>query len=582
MLYLNSSKRYFMKNVRLQRQFMLTYSNLFTDDYESIDIKGLLADIPLAPAIEYVTQLLIILSNRKREDVNFHANYLVNMMFRTPREFSEIITNYINKNNVFDNPNFLLTSKKPILLVLQALLLHCKGSSSELTKDDNGKLFKLMLIMNKVSLKTEQKIFDWNEKDDDDYFFNLVLPSKINSLGIRHKKDYKIQIVKAFYFFNFCLLDEEYNVYLSIFLKYYGFDTYRDYISGILMPYLSLVSSDESTCKMVVSDKSQKVIDFFEQFVINEKVIVQEDYKTLREFPIFRSSNRTYIFLFNNFFVDKIYNGFLFDFAKIVKSRGVNTMTFGKLKTDMGNRFSEHKLFYSVMKNCFGRYGKIRRTGEELKSFLISGEPDYYIRDGNKVFLFEFKDVILTSKVKSSNDAVIISNELSEKLEESKRDRKKNQNKAVKQLFDSAKELLTGKYHEYYVDEFNIDEVQIYPVLVHTDIALECEGVNYYLNGKLNELVLSEEISRGRIKKITAMNLDTLIAFQDLFGTNKINLATCLKNYIYFTSTGGSMNRMYPFDEYLKNFIVSKNFKTSTRSKDFDRIIEKIWSNSNP
>ena len=41
-------------------------------------------------------------------------------------------------------------------------------------------------------------------------------------------------------------------------------------------------------------------------------------------------------------------------------------------------------------------------TGETLHKVLKSGEPDYYARRNNRVFIFEFKDVRLDAKTKTS------------------------------------------------------------------------------------------------------------------------------------------------------------------------------------
>lgn len=43
------------------------------------------------------------------------------------------------------------------------------------------------------------------------------------------------------------------------------------------------------------------------------------------------------------------------------------------------------------MEKCFQFYGECRKTGTELKVFLEKGEPDYFIRDKNEIFLFELK-----------------------------------------------------------------------------------------------------------------------------------------------------------------------------------------------
>jgi len=49
-----------------------------------------------------------------------------------------------------------------------------------------------------------------------------------------------------------------------------------------------------------------------------------------------------------NFFIDKLFQGFLWDFVRIIAVSEYPDMNFRKLKSDMGNHFSEHHLFYQV------------------------------------------------------------------------------------------------------------------------------------------------------------------------------------------------------------------------------------------
>lgn len=51
-----------------------------------------------------------------------------------------------------------------------------------------------------------------------------------------------------------------------------------------------------------------------------------------------------------------------------------------------------------MQKNIF------KKSGEEIKNtYNIDAEPDYYIRNGNKIYLFESKDILIPSEVKISN-----------------------------------------------------------------------------------------------------------------------------------------------------------------------------------
>lgn len=88
----------------------------------------------------------------------------------------------------------------------------------------------------------------------------------------------------------------------------------------------------------------------------------------------------------------------MFDFAKVLSEHYEITKIKGysQLKKFVGEEFIEKHFFYNIMERSFSTYKLF--SGEKLKSLLKDGEPDYYMRKGNKIFLFEFKDILIDSK----------------------------------------------------------------------------------------------------------------------------------------------------------------------------------------
>lgn len=298
----------------------------------------------------------------------------------------------------------------------------------------------------------------------------------------------------------------------------------------------------------------------------------------LRQFPIFKSSSNTYTTIYTNFLVDKLYQGFLFDFVSVLKKCGIASFNYGQLKRDMGNRFSETLLFYIVMEKCFQFYGDFRKTGAELKELLKEGEPDYFIRKTNEIFLFEFKDATLNANVKYSGKALTIKNELIEKFELAEKNSDQPQSKTVNQLKSGIKNILSSKYQQRSVDGFDPNDVIIYPIFIFTDVVMEADGVNYFLKERLNKLIKDNNLPKNRIKDLILINLDTLILYQDLFRKNQINLADCINNYLTYVSQGSPANRAFPFDEYFKFYIVRKGFNIVTIPEDFKDILNSFKS----
>ena len=250
-------------------------------------------------------------------------------------------------------------------------------------------------------------------------------------------------------------------------------------------------------------------------------------------------------------------------------------LPFGQLKKTIGNDFSERVLFYTVMQNCFEGYGEVSLTGDQLKQLLKKAEPDYYIRKGSEIFLFEFKDILLSAEVKYADSIEKVKKGLLEKLEIDS----KGQRKGISQLLNSIKEIRNGKYAEKAVDLSLAAETVIFPIIVHTDISLEAYGVNYFLNQRMHELAHKENVSVDNIQNLTLINLDNLLLLQDHFKSGKLELADCLKSYCTYVSSGDPVNDTIPFDEFVKHHFVSMNKEQIGQPSIFKKLIADFQQN---
>jgi hypothetical protein len=357
-------------------------------------------------------------------------------------------------------------------------------------------------------------------------FANNILAVQVRNIEHERSKDYVIQFLKVYYFFVFCKKHDKYSTHLKSFLTYLSLNSYSNYLWKLIIPYLKIMVSEPPTPKIYL-DGNGEAIDFYDRLTINGKIIATDkDFKSLRQYPLFRTEKNTYIFLDFRFFVDKFYQGFLFDFADITK------ISFSNLKADMGSEFSEHLLFYTAMAKCFSNYGNTRLTGKEIKAKIGSGEPDYYIRKESDIFLFEFKDVVITTDIKYSGDPEKIKGGIAEKLERTSTGRRKG----ILQLLNTIININSDLYRLKLVDHIEEKDRVFYPIIIHTDITLESCGVNYFLNRRMMALVDELGLSNLKIENLLMINIDTLIQLQDHFNEGKIDFGNCIRSYLVFRS----------------------------------------------
>ena len=140
------------------------------------------------------------------------------------------------------------------------------------------------------------------------------------------------------------------------------------------------------------------------------------------------------------------------------------------------------------MKGCFPTYRP--QTGQELKPLVGDGEPDFLLRHGAKVFVFEFKDILLDAPTKHCGDFDRILNELKEQFvlstidKQTGKKKKKSKDKGIRQLLA----FISNKLPILLKNITSINGFTIYPIIVYTDRNLEIEGINYFLNKELEAI----------------------------------------------------------------------------------------------
>lgn len=292
----------------------------------------------------------------------------------------------------------------------------------------------------------------------------------------------------------------------------------------------------------------------------------------IRSKPVYRLEKDKYAILFSKFFIDKIFQGMLFDMAATLAAIGTfsdEVTAYKSLKQQVGERFSEQYMLYRTLESTLSRRMPVRMTGETLHKTLKSGEPDYYARRNNRVFIFEFKDVRLDSRTKSSCDYETIRKKLFSCFVESEEGRPKG----VKQLANVIDKKLLEIISR--VDDTVPDGgLKIYPVLVYTDGSFDIEGINYYLNGEFKRCLIGCD-DRFQVKDLVMVNLNLLMKLENLFVSGKVDFDKVVNEYLAYKDSKEILNTV-PFNKYLFQYARRKGFDvkfTRTFKKTFDELL---------
>lgn len=536
----------------------MTYSCLFPNT-QPRGYDEYLKTIPIIKAIEFVSHLSLTRNQLLKS--NDELSLLMPILFRVNKEIQHIVVDYLNSIKISE---FSFIDSHALLLLTEKLLLYNNTSQDDLSEDDYS---NIMLAYWICCEERVSKVDNVDQIDSPESFLSIYVPEQLIYNDIIYPKDYRIEFIKCFSFMSFCEKDKIFFEFLQIFSSEYGI-TWQEYLYINITLYLKMLTNDAGSTPIVyIDDAYVSALNFMAPICCELGFYnTRTDFRSLRQTPVLKASNNYFIILFDKFFVDKIFNSLLFDFAKTLSKHKqiTNISGFPDLKQLVGQRFTERILFYEIMNRCFCNYAEVMLSGETLKPYISNGEPDYYIRKGSRVFIFEFKDVLLNTDVKYSRDLLKIENELLELFEEStfekKSDKiKKSKPKAIKQLLKVIKEKLPVIHNG--IDKTELSKIYIFPIIIYSDSNFDVDGVNYMINKRfLSLLNLTELDSRYVVKDLVMINLNNLIQLEDLFFQNRINLSTCINDYRSYRLANNSSS-VISFTKYLMRKSEKKNFK---------------------
>ena len=221
------------------------------------------------------------------------------------------------------------------------------------------------------------------------------------------------------------------------------------------------------------------------------------------------------------------------------------------------------------MKKCFGQH-YVNYSGEELQKSLSEGMPDFYLRRGNRVFVFECKDVQVASIKKLSGDYEKIKQAIFEKYIINTKGRPKG----VRQLTKVIKDKLIAIFNNVDVSAPHGTKY-VFPIIVYFDDCFDIEGPEYLLNKEFwNSIGNKNVVDNIVIKDLVMVNIEQLMRLEDFFSNYKLKLATLINGYIDFKNQT-ELNKVFPFNKYLFQEAKKKGY-VMKKTKWFDEIYQSL------
>ena len=544
----------------------MTFSCIFPDQTPD-KIESYLGNISTIEAIEFISDYNLKLCYKSTSESNFEI--FSPILFKLKKDILIPVFNYLNS---IPTNEYIFLDAYPLLLLTEKLLINYNESTTPLDSENYKNLMKAYWVLSNEFVNSTMPNIQNNEQ-----FIETYIPNQLPLNDIYYPKDYRVEFIKIYNFIKFCKSDPSFSKNLLIFESYYGI-TANDYFKRLLKLYLLITTNENGMSPIVYIDNDDAIKNFMSilSFDINNYKS-SEDFRFIREKPILKISENRYVVLFIKFFIDKLFSSFLFDFSRILSSSKESQIDgFPSLKNILGKQFTEKYLFYEIIDRCFKEQSDSMIDGESFKPEIKEGEPDYYIRIDNCVFLFECKDSILTSKAKYSRDISKIKEDINELFVETTINKKTGkkipaQKKAVKQLLNAISTKLPIIHEK--IDKTSYNTLHIYPILVYTDNNFDIDGINHLLNQRYQ--ALKEEFTflpRYCLKDFVMVNINTLILLEDIFKCNRVKLNTVIDDFIKF-KTKNNFDEIISFNKFLYRTAV-KNGYDNKKTTWFDEAVK--------
>ena len=446
----------------------------------------------------------------------FNTNNLPNFdnFFSNPEIAKDIydrVDDYSKKNGIKNKPETV--SKHASLKLSELILSNRKGlleeNENSSIDEDEINLFKAFLVVNGEINKNQNL-----ESTSDSNFeklvdFSVIFNFPLSDLAIFENDDLEFlkliytTLVKVEFLFEFLNSKPELDDLKKHLIASFNTDNEEDFFRE--MKYLFGKLLDLKTSNNYIFKVEDERSRNFLTSLTSDDIFTDEDFTYLKINPLYKINEHTYSVVNYFYVIDKFYRSSKFKIKEIYESDSSLKSKYGDFFSFFNKEFSENFLMKKILDEIFNKPYLIKKPESNAE---LSGEPDYYLRHNNNIFVFENKDVLIAKDVKASADIEKINEVLKTKFLEDE-----NHKVGIGQLINSIEEILEKKFRfDSYVNSRN--NLKIYPVLLVHDRIFQTLGINYRLNSwylKSLEERLGDKFNLSNIRSLTVIDIDTII-----------------------------------------------------------------------
>jgi len=428
-------------------------------------------------------------------------------------------------------------------------------------KDLEILIFKIYLALNTQLNRNDKLVIESSQKFN--HYPELIRLAIGNSLPTSDISNFNLksvfvgQILRAIYLFEFLSIQNSSINLLENFYKRFKVTDYKGFLQKILPLAFYVISAKHEgsmTLEVNKDEHYESKIDFLNNLIVSKIDYLDNDidYLTIRANPLYKLDEASYRIISPLFMIEKIFNGLYFTLKEINDELDESIQI--NLRQLITYDFSEKYLLYKILDRTYEKkYFKL--SGEQIKT---PGAPDYYIRNGNKVYLFESKNILIRADLKESYDFEKYEKTLKEKLYFEIKGNKESP-KAVRQLTNFAKSLLKGEFEED--KNYKPNSLKIYPIIILHNRQLDILGLNNLINIWFD--IEKTEIENAglctkNLRRPTILHIDTLLLMHEQIAQGKYQLDILLDEYQDSINAQKLKKKKYKTEQDQKQFVLDQ------------------------
>lgn len=346
------------------------------------------------------------------------------------------------------------------------------------------------LKLNETTFGTEGTDFTSFSKEYYNEYTQIMFYSKIYELD--KPKRITFQILKMKCLLNYFYINHK--ELLNEFYKEKGISNPDIWLSTLIS---SIKNENKSESNLFKLDEEDMIKSYFREITINHLLDKEISTYDLMYYSIF-SINDTFMILNWNYLFHSFYHKINYELFLKYKRQIRPKFDFPNYKSIISTEVSEKLIFRYVIKKLIKSKPSITELIFESK---LQGFPDCYLRVGNQVFIFEFKDYLPPPSFLESYKYDDVYNYINENFLEKK---------GIAQLEKFIKKISDISDFDLKLKK-NIKKIEIYPILVVSEDLFSLPALENILTKELQKSLENKDYKS--INKLVVLNINEMIDF---------------------------------------------------------------------